>query len=369
MNKGEVLILYGKEVLAELSAYKQGMQIEEVKKKLNLDRIVKLSSNENPYGYSKKVDEALSIQDLQLYPDGYAFELRTALSEKYDLSLDQLVLGAGSDELVACISRAFLHEGTNAVMATPTFPQYRQHGLIEGAELRQVPTVDGAHDLDKMAESIDENTKIVWLCTPDNPSGILIEEADFHDFMKKVPEETLVVLDEAYIEYVEEKFHYDYKENLKKYKNLIILRTFSKIYGLAGLRIGYGMMAPEVANLLEIVRGPFNTTMLAQRAAIAALEDQDFVKDTARMNREVLRDFQAFLDSIGWGYHESHTNFILMETPIDADEFIDFLLSHGFIARSGNALGYEKTVRITIGKKEDMKDLQDVLTEYVEANE
>lgn len=358
--------MYGKQVLSQLSAYKQGMQIEEVKKKFNLERIVKLSSNENPYGYSNKVDEAISIHHLELYPDGYAYDLRLALCDKYDVTVDQLVLGAGSDDLITSICRAFLHEGTNTVMAKPTFSQYRQHALIEGASLKEVPTINGRHDLTNMANMIDNDTKIIWLCTPDNPSGALISEAEFHTFMEKVPQETLVVLDEAYIEYVEEKHHYHLHANLAKYKNLIVLRTFSKVYGLAGLRIGYGIMDPAIAELIEIVRGPFNTTSITQEAAIAALKDSDFVNQSARKNREVLHEFQTFLDSIGWTYYESHTNFLLVNVPIDADEFIQYLLEHGFIARSGNALGYENTVRITIGKKEDMKQLQTVIATFHE---
>lgn len=358
--------MYGKKVLSQLSAYKQGMQIDEVKQQFNLDRIVKLSSNENPYGYSSKVDEQLSIGQLELYPDGYAYDLRLALSDKYHVTMDQLVLGAGSDDLITCICRALLHEGTNTVMAKPTFSQYRQHALIEGATLKEIPTINGAHDLDRMASAIDANTKVVWLCTPDNPTGSLIKEADFHQFMEKVPAETIVVLDEAYMEYVEEAYQYDLHSNLNNYKNLIVLRTFSKIYGLAGLRIGYGIMDPAIAELVEIVRGPFNTTSITQEAAIAALQDTDFVKQSARKNREVLHAFQAFLDRIGWTYYESHTNFLLVNVPIDADDFVQYLLEHGFIARSGNALGYEKTVRITIGKKEDMKQLQAVITAFHE---
>lgn len=356
--------MYGKKVLNQLSAYKQGMQIEEVKKKFQLDRIVKLSSNENPYGFSPKVTDAIAMTNLELYPDGYALDLRVALSEKYQLDLHHFVLGAGSDDLITCICRAFLHEGTNTVMAKPTFSQYRQHALIEGAELREIPTILGAHDLHGMANAIDDNTKVIWLCTPDNPSGAVILEEDFHKFMDKVPETTIVVLDEAYVEYMDESLHYDLHTNLKKYKNLMVLRTFSKIYGLAGLRIGYGMMDPALAELLDIVRGPFNTTSITQVAAIAALDDEEFIQSSAVNNREVLQSFQSFLDQIGWTYYDTQTNFILLNVPINADDFIQYLLEHGFIARSGNALGYEKTVRITIGKKEDMKQLQSVIETF-----
>jgi len=356
--------MYGKTILNKMSPYKQGMQIEEVKKQFNLDRIVKLSSNENPYGFSEKVKEAIQIAALELYPDGYALDLRLALAEKFNLPKEQFVLGAGSDDLITCICRAFLHEGTNTIMANPTFSQYKQHALIEGAQLIEVPTVNGRHNLEEMARSIDEQTKVVWVCTPDNPSGAFIKEEEFHNFMSKVPEHVLVVLDEAYIEYVDESLHYNLHANLKKYKNLIVLRTFSKIYGIAGLRIGYGIMDDKLAELLDIVRGPFNTTSITQEAAIAALSDDEFVQKSRSDNEAALKQFQVDLDHIGWTYYESHTNFLLVNIPIDADEFVDYLLQRGFIVRSGNALGYPKTVRITIGNKEDMKQLSNVIEQF-----
>lgn len=356
--------MYGKTVLKQMSPYKQGMQIEEVKKKYNLNRIVKLSSNENPYGFSSKVKEAVQVSSLEIYPDGYAYDLRLALAHKFNLPKEQFVLGAGSDDLITCICRAFLSENTNTVMAHPTFSQYKQHALIEGATLKEIPTKDGRHQLDEMADAIDENTKVVWVCTPDNPSGAFIEEDEFHEFMEKVPENVVVVLDEAYIEYVDKELHYDLHANLKKYKNLIVLRTFSKIYGIAGLRIGYGMMDQALAELLDIVRGPFNTTSLTQEAAIAALNDEDFVEHSREKNKSVLKQFQDDLDKLGWTYYESHTNFILINVPVDADDFVNYLLKNGFIVRSGNALGYPKTVRITIGKKEDMKELAKIIEQF-----
>lgn len=355
--------MLGKRVLNELSAYKQGMQISEVKRNYNLEKIVKLASNENPYGFSPKVKEELFANDqaFELYPDGYAYDLRMQLADKLVLKPDQFVFGSGSDEVITFICRAYLHEGTNTVMATPTFAQYRQHSLIEGAELREVPTVNGKHDLSKMADAIDEQTKVVWLCSPDNPTGELIQQEAFELFMKQCPKDVLVVLDEAYYEYVPYSFQLNLNESLEKHPNLVVLRTFSKIYGLAGLRVGYGIASEAIAEKLNIVKGPFNTTSISQKAVQIALDDDEFVATTKKLNLEVKNTFKAFLDEIEWEYYESFTNFLLVKTPIDADKVSYYLLERGFIVRSGNLLGYPNTVRITIGTEADMQDLQTVI--------
>lgn len=355
--------MVGKEILNHLSAYKQGMQIADVQKKYKLDRIVKLASNENPYGFSKKVASALAdwTADLEIYPDGYAYELRMKLADKLGVDESQLVFGGGSDEIITFICRAFLFPGANTVMAAPTFTQYRHHSAIEGATIKEIPTKEGKHDLDNMSKSIDSDTKVVWLCSPDNPTGEIIPNDDFYRFMEKCPDDVIVVLDAAYHEFVADDFRLDVDDCLARFSNLIVLRTFSKIYGLAGLRVGYAIASREIAHKLNVVRGPFNTASLSQKAAIAALDDDEFILKTRELNNGVKETFQTFLDGIGWSYYESHTNFLLAKTPIDADEVSDYLLKHGFIVRSGNLLGYPNTVRITIGNEEDMADLQKVI--------
>lgn len=357
--------MVGKEILNQLTAYKQGMQIADVKRKYNLDKIVKLASNENPYGCSSQVKEQLnkSMIDYEIYPDGYTSDLRMKLSEKLNVDESQIVFGNGSDEVITFICRAFLYPGVNTVMASPTFTQYRHHSLIEGAEVREVPTRNGKHDLEEMKNAIDKNTKVVWICTPDNPTGTIIQKNEFKQFMDEVPPEVLVVLDEAYYEFVAEQLRFSLHDSLFKYPNLIVLRTFSKIYGLAGLRVGYGIANSEIAHKLNVVRGPFNTTSFSQKAAIAALQDDKFIEETKNLNYKVKKDFQTFLDTIGWSYYESHTNFLLIHTPIDADKVSHYLLQHGFIVRSGNLLGYPNTIRVTIGNEEDMLALQPILKE------
>lgn len=355
--------MIGKRVLSDLTAYKPGMQASEVQRTYDLNKIVKLASNENPYGFSTSVAEELTMngQAFELYPDGYATDLRTKVANKLSVRPEQLVFGGGSDEVITFICRAFLYEGTNTVMATPTFSQYRHHSLIEGASLREVPTVNGKHDLASMTEAIDEQTKVVWLCSPDNPTGEIIHPEAFHLFMEQCPNDVIVVMDEAYYEYVPYSFQLSLNERLEKYPNLIILRTFSKIYGLAGLRVGYGVTSEEVAEKLNVVRGPFNTSSFAQQAVQIAIDDDDFIAESKKKNLEVKNNFKAFLDDIGWGYYESFTNFLLVKTPIDADKTTHYLLERGFIVRSGNLLGYPNTFRLTIGTKEDMEDLQLVM--------
>lgn len=353
-----------KKVLSELSAYKQGKQTKEVQEQYNLDRIVKLASNENPYGFSNIVKEKLKDidYDFEIYPDGYASQLRTRLAEKWNVKETELILGNGSDDLITVICRAFLDEGLNTVMAKPTFTQYKHHALIEGAEVIEVPTVNGHYDLQKMSEAINENTSIVWLCSPDNPSGTLIKKEDFDEFINKCPKDVLVVLDEAYYEFVDDSLKLHAEQHINTYENVIVLRTFSKAYGLAGLRVGYGISTESIIERLDVVRGPFNTTSYGQRAAFYALDDEQFIEEITKLNASVKDQFIKHLDQLGWSYFESHSNFVLVKTPIDSDKASQFLLEHGFIVRSGSQLGYDNSFRVTIGNEQDMKQLQDVLT-------
>lgn len=357
--------MQSKEVLNQLSPYQQGKQTDDIKKEFNLQKIVKLASNENPYGYSKTLQgEFLSLNhEFNIYPDGHTADLRSALAKKFNIVEDQLVFGSGSDEIIQMICRAYLYPGASTVMPDPTFPQFKHNALIEGAEVKGIPTIDGHHDLNGMLGAIDDQTTVVWLCTPDNPTGTIIRKDEFKDFMDQCPKDVLVVLDQAYFEFVEKENRLNDMENLAKYDNLIILRTFSKAYGLAGIRVGYAITHGDIARKLNIVRGPFNTTSIAQKAALMALSDQDFIDDTVAKNNKVKTSFQQFLDEIGWPYYESHTNFILISTPISGIEVFNYLLERGYIIRPGDILGYPNTIRVTIGTEEQMEELQRLLKE------
>lgn len=359
--------MVGKKVLKQLAPYKQGMQINQVKEAYNLEKIVKLASNENPYGYSKQLKNTIldNIDELNIYPDGHAAQLRASLASRLSIKEEQLIFGNGSDEIVQIISRTFLYPGVNTVMATPTFPQYKHHALIDGANIKEIPTVDGYHDLKAMLQAIDEDTKVVWICSPDNPTGTLLPREDFYQFMDQCPQDVLVVLDEAYYEFIDESSRLNALASLATYKNLILLRTFSKAYGLAALRIGYGIMNEDIANQINIVRGPFNTSAIAQQAALVALDDQPFIQEVTEKNKTIKQSFETFLDKLGWHYYPSQTNFILVSTPVSGTEISQYLLENGFIIRPGELLGYPNTIRITIGTEEDMKQLQGLLKNYM----
>ncbi|HLS08279.1 histidinol-phosphate transaminase [Lentibacillus sp.] len=352
-----------KHILNKMTPYQPGKQIEEVKREYGLDRIVKLASNENPFGYSGKVADYLSSHKpaLNIYPDGYTTELRRALANKLGVSENQLIFGNGTDEIVQMIGRAYLYPGANTVMAMPTFPQYKHNALVEGAEVKEVPTINGYHDLDGMLAAIDDKTNVIWLCSPNNPTGCLIPRDDLYRFIEKCPSDVLIVLDEAYFEYADKKLQPEILSYLEQYKNLVVLRTFSKAYGLAGLRIGYGITNPELIPGLDVVRGPFNTSSFAQQAALVALEDDEFIEDTVSRNNAIKKSFGQFLDSIGWHYFDSQTNFMLVSTPISGDRVFQYLQENGFIVRPGEGLGVSKTIRVTIGNETDMQDLQEVL--------
>lgn len=355
--------MIGKEVLKDLSPYQQGKQTEEIKEQYQLEKVVKLSSNENPYGFSERVKEVLKnqIEALHIYPDGYASELRAALANHLKVDERQLVFGSGSDELIQIICRAFLYPGTNTIVATPTFTQYKHHSLIEGARIIEVPTKNGYHQLPKMLAAINDTTKVVWICAPDNPTGTMINKDDLVQFLDECPNHVIVVLDEAYYEYIDHDHRVNGINLLTTYPNLVLLRTFSKAYGLAGLRIGYAITSEMVAEKLNVVRGPFNTTSLAQKAALMAVLDQHFIQDTVAKNEQVKQMFQQFLDEIGWDYYPSQTNFLLVKTPVSGMEVFDYLIKHGYIIRPGELLGYPKTIRVTIGTKSDMLSLKQVI--------
>lgn len=353
-------------IIDSLKPYKQGMQIDEVKKAFHLDTIVKLASNENPYGFSPMAREELisSVNDMELYPDGYAETLRKAVSEKIGVKADQLVFGSGSDELISLICRTYLYPGSNTVMAAPTFGQYRHNVLVEGAEPREIPLANGNHHLEKMKTAIDDHTEIIWLCSPNNPTGTVIDKNALFDFIASVPNDIKIVLDEAYYEFMDEESKPNLEKQLDLYPNVIVLRTFSKAYGLAGLRIGYAVCSKENSDKMNAVRGAFNTSALAQRAAGAALKDEAFLEKTIQLNNKVRTSFQAFLDQLGWGYERSQTNFMLVYTPTSGEELFNYLLRRGFIVRPGEALGCPGAVRITIGKQEDMDQLQVHLQQF-----
>ncbi|WP_027417500.1 histidinol-phosphate transaminase [Aneurinibacillus terranovensis] len=338
-----------KSQIVNLPVYEPGKPIEDVKRELGLTEVIKLASNENPFGYSPNVREALlsQLDHLPIYPDGACLELREAVASFLGVKGDELVFGNGSDELVVLITRAYLQGGTNTIMAVPTFSVYKTNAEIEGADVIEVPSIEGAHDLDGMLAKVDERTRVIWICNPNNPTGTMITETELVRFLNQVPDHVLVVLDEAYSEYVKSEEYPNSIKLMDEYKNLIILRTFSKIYGLAALRVGYGIASAEIIDKLNRVREPFNVNHLAQKAALAALADQEFVRSCQQANAEGLQQMYAGLDELGVKYYRSETNFVYIMPERDSREIFNEMLKLGIIIRA-----FPEAIRVTVGSRE-----------------
>ncbi|UHA72973.1 histidinol-phosphate transaminase [Paenibacillus sp. 481] len=344
--------------VVHLPVYQPGKSTDEVKRELGLSNIIKLASNENPFGSSPQVKQALidEIQHTSLYPDGAAVALTAAVAQHLGVNSNQIIFGAGSDEVILMLCRAFLVPGDEIVIADQTFPQYKHNADIEGAVTIEVPLRDGGHDLEAMLAAVNERTKLVFICNPNNPTGTIVSADELHSFMKRVSDQVLVVLDEAYCEYVTDPTFPDALPLLSEYKNLITLRTFSKIYGLASLRIGYGVGHPDVIHTINQVREPFNTTRFAQVAALAAVQDQAFIAECRQRNAEGIVYLQSQFARLGLSSFPAHGNFIMVDVGLPAVAAFDALLRKGFITRAGHQK-YPHHLRITIGSKEQNEAL------------
>lgn len=340
-----------REALKGMTPYVPGKSIEEVKELYGLTDVVKLASNENPYGASPVVASQLAKKEVEfeIYPDGYAGNLRSKIAEKLNVAENQLLFGSGSDEIIVIIARALLGPGTNTIAATPTFPQYGHHAKIEGATVKEIPLVNGEHDLSGFLEAIDEDTSVIWLCSPNNPTGNLIKQKDLIGFLNQVPENILVVIDEAYYEYIVDEDYVDTIQLLEKYTNILILRTFSKAYGLAAFRVGYAIGAPAIIANLDTTRSPFNVTSVSLQVAEKALADDAFIKECRAVNRQQMARFVEYAKKHHLHIFDSQANFVLMEVPTGATEATEKLLEQGYIVRSGDALGVPGYIRVTVG--------------------
>lgn len=345
-----------KKHLDEVKPYKPGKPIEEVKRELGLEEVIKLASNENPLAPPEKVLRAIceKAKDINRYPDGGCFYLRKALSKKLSVSEGSLVFGNGSDELILIALRAFLEAGDEVVVADPTFLIYHIASMVKGANVKVVPLKDFKYDLEAMANAITEKTKVVFIANPDNPTGSYVTSEELSSFIEKVPEGVAIFLDEAYYEYARGG---DYPETLelagREDKNIVIARTFSKAYGLAGLRVGYGIMREDIAEVLNKVREPFNVNSLAQTAALAALEEESYMKKSVELVREEGKKFYEFFDSLRVKYIPSRTNFILIDTGKDASKIFESLLKEGIIVREMSGWGLKGFMRVNIGLPEE----------------
>ena len=337
-----------------ISAYQPGKPITELAREMGIpvERIVKLASNENPLGMSPKAKAALekAVGSLERYPDD--FELKAALARHTGLAADRVVLGNGSNDVLDLVARVFLAPGRSAVFSQHAFAVYPLATLSAGAELLVVPAKHYGHDLDAMAAAIRPDTRIVWIANPNNPTGNFLPYPELKAFLEKVPAEVIVVLDEAYNEYIPPAERVDTTAWLAQFPNLVITRTFSKIYGLAGLRIGYALASAEVADLMNRVRQPFNCNNLALAAAVAALDDHLFLAQSYELNRAGMEQILAGLKRLGLEHIPSHGNFLTFKVQ-DAAGVNQRLLKQGVIVRPIGGYGLPDWLRVTIGTESE----------------
>jgi histidinol-phosphate aminotransferase len=340
------------EYVRAIAPYVGGKPIEELAREMHLDpaTIVKLASNENPRGPSPRALAAIAAAaaDLTRYPDGNGYALKTALAAHLDVGAEQIVLGNGSNDVLELASQAFLRPGDHAVYSQYAFIVYPLATQARGAIGVQVPAKDFGHDLDAMRRAVTPRTRIVFIANPNNPTGTWLAGAAVEAFVASVPANVIVVLDEAYNEYLEPAHQSNAPAWIARYPNLVVSRTFSKAHGLAALRVGYGVMDTAVADLLNRVRQPFNVNALAQAAALAALGDPEYVEASRSVNREGMRQLEAGLRSLALRFLPSHGNFILLEVG-DAARIYQALLAQGVIVRPVSNYDLPAWLRVTVG--------------------
>ncbi|MFN3682196.1 MAG: histidinol-phosphate transaminase, partial [Nitrospira sp.] len=319
--------------IQSLTPYVPGKPIEELQRELGLQRVIKLASNENPLGPSPKALRALSevTQSVHRYPDGGGYRLRQALAERWKVSIEHLILGNGSDELLGLLARAFLAPGDEAVMADHTFLIYKMEVTAAHGRPVVVPLRNWTHDLDAMARAITPRTRLLFVCNPNNPTGTMVSADEVTTLMASVPDDVIVVFDEAYYEYVRAPQFPDTVSYVREGKNVVVLRTFSKIFGLAGLRIGYGITTPEIVGILNRIRPPFNANSLAQHAAVAALGDEEHVARSRAVNAQGMEQVREGLKTLGLIPIPSQTNFLYFDVGRDGRQVFEALLRQGII--------------------------------------
>jgi histidinol-phosphate aminotransferase len=337
--------------IASLTPYVPGKPVEELERELGIPKAIKLASNENPLGPSPKALAVLAeaTATLHRYPDGGAHKLRVALADRWKVQPDQVILGNGSDEIIGLLARTFLSPGDEAVMADQTFVIYKMEVTAAHGKPVIVPMREGRHDLAAMTEAVTPKTRLLFLCNPNNPTGTMVTADEVDSLMARVPESVIVVFDEAYYEYVQSREFPDSLAYVRQGRNAIVLRTFSKIYGLAGLRIGYGVTTSEIAGYLNRLRPPFNANSLAQRAALAALADEEHVAQSRALNQTEMVAVRSGLAALGFQPLPSQANFLYFDVGRDGREVFQGLLREGVIVRHIEG----RMVRVTVGLPEE----------------
>ncbi|MCQ2569681.1 MAG: histidinol-phosphate transaminase [Limosilactobacillus sp.] len=357
-----------KEEIKKLSSYVPEERVETVMERFKLKHLVRLSANENPYGTSPKVKEAVVNWkfDSNFYPDSYAEELRKQVAKAYNVPEDQLIFGVGLDEILELLSRTFLEKGDEVITAKPTFSEYALHAQIEEATVKAISVnpQTGHFDFEAALAAITAKTKLIWICNPNNPTGVLESVEDIENFVKRVPETTLVLIDESYILFATGVDDPSCFSILNKYNNLAVLRTFSKVYGLANFRVGFIAMSKQLADYMQTVRLPYNLSSISQIAAQAAFSDQDFVKATVTKNSVEREKWLDYLDERNIKHFESQGNFCYF-TVKNAESLAQKLLQNGYQIRTGLQPDW---LRVTIGKASDNETMRKVMDEFLQGN-
>ncbi|MCZ6679565.1 MAG: histidinol-phosphate transaminase [Candidatus Poribacteria bacterium] len=350
-----------------IQPYQGGKPIEEVQRELGLTDIIKLASNENPLGPSSLALEAglEAVAQVNLYPDGNAYYLKQALAEHVGVASENLILGNGSNEVLQIVGETYISPHDEVIYSESAFVVYMLVAKVCGAKSIVTPMRRYTHDLEAMADAITDKTRLIFIANPNNPTGTMVTKEQTKRFMEQVPEDVLVIFDEAYYEYVG---RLDYPQTLpyvEEGRNVIITRTFSKIYGLAGMRIGYGIAKPELIETMNRVRQPFNCNSVAQAAARAALKDVEHVHRSQRLNASGKVYLYESLDQMGLGYVESEGNFILVHFDQSGQEIADALMQKGVIVRPVAGYGFPNSIRVTIGKPEENERFVNTLKEVM----
>jgi histidinol-phosphate aminotransferase len=352
--------------ITALKPYQPGKPIEELERELGLSNIIKLASNENPLGPSKSALNAIeqASKELTRYPDGNGFSLKAALAEHVQLTADQITLGNGSNDVLELLARTFVSSNDEVIFSQYAFAVYPLVTQAIGAKAVIAPASDFGHDLDAMTTLISEQTKLIFIANPNNPTGTALAPQQIEIFLKQVPESVIVVLDEAYVEYTTQQFNT--VTWVASYPNLVITRTFSKAYGLAALRVGYSLSSPEIADCLNRIRQPFNVNSLALAAAVAALADKDYIEQSRQLNEAGLKQFVTGFEQLGLTYILSKGNFITVDVKRNADTIYQSLLQQGVIVRPIANYGLPQHLRISVGLEEENQRCLDALAMALE---
>ena len=344
-----------RKALDNIASYVPAKSLQQIEKELGLNKIIRLAANENTMGCSPTVKVAIqeSFENIFLYPDGFCIELRSELSKLYNIEENKLIFGNGSFELLSLVAQAFINPGEESIIPEPSFGWYKVVTLAMNGSIVSLPLKNYAIDLDEVKSSITDKTKVIWLCNPNNPTGTFFDSEQLEKFLEEMPSRIVVVLDEAYYEFVTSDKYPNSVDLIEKYPNIIILRTFSKVYGLASLRVGYGIAHPEFIDFLNKIRLPINVNATAQVAALASLKDTDFKNACIENNILGKEYYYKSFDELNLEYIHTETNFIMVNVEKDSVTVVNEILKRGISLRAGLEFGMPTWLRISIGRPEE----------------